>query len=68
MTWTWERFLNDEMTRLLSLGHFSRSELLRSFVRPRQDRSLLPTVYEARMYVADRTGAEPAAPGGADAG
>jgi predicted DCC family thiol-disulfide oxidoreductase YuxK len=33
--------------RLLSLGHFSRTELIRSFVR--KDDNELPTVYEVRM-------------------
>ena len=44
----WENFANDECIRLLSLGHFSRTELVRSFVRP--DSSALPTVYEVRMH------------------
>ena len=33
--------------RLLSLGHFYRTELVRSFVRPGAE--ALPTVYEVRM-------------------
>jgi glyoxylase-like metal-dependent hydrolase (beta-lactamase superfamily II)/predicted DCC family thiol-disulfide oxidoreductase YuxK len=44
----WESFAGDEMTRLLSMGHFSRSELVRSFVRRPED--VLPRVYEARLY------------------
>jgi hypothetical protein len=32
----------------LSLGHFSRTELVRSFVRANSDP--IPTVYEMRMY------------------
>lgn len=52
----WENFANDEMTRLLSLGHFSRTELVRSFVRNPAD--VMPTVYEARFY-AGGPGAEP---------
>jgi len=31
----------------LSLGHFSRTELVRSFVRTNSD--ALPTIYEVRM-------------------
>ena len=46
----WENFASDAMTRWLSLGHFSRTELVRSFVRNPQD--ALPTVYEARFYEA----------------
>jgi len=44
---SWESCATDECIRLLSLGHFSRSELVRSFVRP--DSDALPTVYEIRM-------------------
>jgi len=44
----WESFAGDEMTRLLSLGHFSRTELVRSFVRRPGD--VLPSVYEVRLY------------------
>jgi glyoxylase-like metal-dependent hydrolase (beta-lactamase superfamily II)/predicted DCC family thiol-disulfide oxidoreductase YuxK len=44
----WENFANDELTRLLSLGHFSRSELVRSFVR--DPASVLPTVYQVKFY------------------
>jgi hypothetical protein len=44
---TWESFANDECIRLLSLGHFSRTELVRSFVRHGSDP--LPTLYEARL-------------------
>lgn len=44
----WENFASDEMIRLLSLGHFSRTELVRSFVRGRTD--ILPTVYQVRFY------------------
>jgi glyoxylase-like metal-dependent hydrolase (beta-lactamase superfamily II)/predicted DCC family thiol-disulfide oxidoreductase YuxK len=43
----WESCATDECIRLLSLGHFSRSELVRSFVRT--DSDPLPTVYEVRM-------------------
>jgi glyoxylase-like metal-dependent hydrolase (beta-lactamase superfamily II)/predicted DCC family thiol-disulfide oxidoreductase YuxK len=44
---TWESCATDECIRLLSLGHFSRTELVRSFVRTNGDQ--LPTVYELRM-------------------
>lgn len=44
----WENFLNDEMMRVLSLGHWSRTELVRSFVRYPQ--GVFPVVYEARLY------------------
>jgi glyoxylase-like metal-dependent hydrolase (beta-lactamase superfamily II)/predicted DCC family thiol-disulfide oxidoreductase YuxK len=45
---SWETCANDECIRLLSLGHFSRTELVRSFVRP--NNSPLPTVYELRIH------------------
>jgi glyoxylase-like metal-dependent hydrolase (beta-lactamase superfamily II)/predicted DCC family thiol-disulfide oxidoreductase YuxK len=45
---SWETCAKDECIRLLSLGHFSRTELVRSFVRP--NCNVLPTVYEVRMY------------------
>jgi glyoxylase-like metal-dependent hydrolase (beta-lactamase superfamily II)/predicted DCC family thiol-disulfide oxidoreductase YuxK len=44
---SWESCASDECIRLLSLGHFSRTELVRSFVRA--DSNPLPTVYEVRM-------------------
>lgn len=44
---SWEAWANDECIRLLSLGHFSRTELVRSFVRANSD--VLPTVYELRV-------------------
>lgn len=44
---SWESCATDECIRLLSLGHFSRTELVRSFVRTSSDP--LPTVYELRM-------------------
>jgi glyoxylase-like metal-dependent hydrolase (beta-lactamase superfamily II)/predicted DCC family thiol-disulfide oxidoreductase YuxK len=44
---SWESCATDECIRLLSLGHFSRTELVRSFVRT--DSNRLPTVYEVRM-------------------
>jgi len=44
---SWESCATDECIRLLSLGHFSRTELVRSFVRNTTDP--LPTVYEVRI-------------------
>jgi glyoxylase-like metal-dependent hydrolase (beta-lactamase superfamily II) len=44
---SWETCVNDECIRVLSLGHFSRTELVRSFVRINSNP--LPTVYELRM-------------------
>jgi glyoxylase-like metal-dependent hydrolase (beta-lactamase superfamily II) len=44
---SWESCATDECIRLLSLGHFSRTELVRSFVRT--DGGQLPTVYEVRI-------------------
>jgi glyoxylase-like metal-dependent hydrolase (beta-lactamase superfamily II) len=44
---SWESCATDECIRLLSLGHFSRTELVRSFVRTDGDQ--LPTVYEVRI-------------------
>jgi len=43
----WETFTRDELIRILSLGHFSRTELVRSFVR--HGDSVLPEVWEARF-------------------
>jgi glyoxylase-like metal-dependent hydrolase (beta-lactamase superfamily II)/predicted DCC family thiol-disulfide oxidoreductase YuxK len=44
---SWESCATDECIRLLSLGHFSRTELVRSFTRTNSD--ALPTVYEVRL-------------------
>ena len=44
---SWESCATDECIRLLSLGHFSRTEVVRSFVRT--DSNPLPTVYEVRL-------------------
>ena len=46
----WENLFSDEMTRLFSLGHFSRSELVRSFVRGPGAREAFPMVYQTRLY------------------
>lgn len=45
---SWESCATDECIRLLSLGHFSRTELVRSFVRNGPEP--IPTVYELRKY------------------
>jgi hypothetical protein len=47
-----ETFLNDEMMRVMSLGHWSRTELVRSFVRRSAGDEVFPTVYEVRFYCA----------------
>ena len=47
----WESFSRNELIRLLSLGHFSRSELVRSFVRTGSQ--IFPMVYEARLHQSD---------------
>ena len=44
---SWESCATDECIRILSLGHFSRTELVRSFVR--FDGNQLPSVYEVRI-------------------
>ena len=45
---TWESFVGDELARLVSGGEFSRTELVRSFVRAPGDAGVLPTVFELR--------------------
>jgi glyoxylase-like metal-dependent hydrolase (beta-lactamase superfamily II) len=45
---SWESCATDECIRLLSMGHFSRTELVRSFIRTGD--AAIPTVYEVRMY------------------
>jgi len=45
----WETFINDQLMRVFSLGHWSRTELVRSFVRHPQDAAVLPLVYQARI-------------------
>jgi hydroxyacylglutathione hydrolase len=46
----WENFSKNELTRLLSLGHFSRSELVRSFVRTDTPGEVFPTIYQTRFH------------------
>jgi hydroxyacylglutathione hydrolase len=46
----WEGFINDHLMRLFSLGHWSRTELVRSFVRPDGSNAVLPIVYQARIF------------------
>jgi glyoxylase-like metal-dependent hydrolase (beta-lactamase superfamily II) len=43
---TWESFVGDELARVVSGGEFSRTELVRSFVRAPQGAGVLPTVFE----------------------
>lgn len=49
-SFTWERFLNDEVTRILTWGHFSRTELIRSFMRKPSCGEVLPLSYTVRLY------------------
>ena len=46
----WEGFSKSQLIRLLSLGHFSRSELIRSFVRTGASGEVFPTIYETRFH------------------
>jgi hypothetical protein len=46
----WENFLNDRLSQWFSGGHWSRAELVRSFVRPAGSMEVLPDVYEARVF------------------
>jgi glyoxylase-like metal-dependent hydrolase (beta-lactamase superfamily II)/predicted DCC family thiol-disulfide oxidoreductase YuxK len=55
---SWESFWNDELTRLFSHGHWSRTEMIRSFARPAGSRAVLPLVYEARIHTAPAQRAE----------
>ena len=48
----WEQFASDEMARLLSAGHWSRTELVRSFLRFPDDK-ILPTLYQASFWYGD---------------
>jgi glyoxylase-like metal-dependent hydrolase (beta-lactamase superfamily II)/predicted DCC family thiol-disulfide oxidoreductase YuxK len=50
--YAWEQFANDELSRILSAGHWSRTELVRSFVRSGPD-AILPTLYQARFWRGD---------------
>ena len=53
----WESLSKDEMIRILSLGHFSRTELVRSFVRQGSVRDIFPMMYQAHLHM------EPKRPG-----
>jgi glyoxylase-like metal-dependent hydrolase (beta-lactamase superfamily II)/predicted DCC family thiol-disulfide oxidoreductase YuxK len=46
---SWESFWNDELTRVFTRGHWSRTEMVRSFERPAGSKAVLPLVYEARL-------------------
>jgi glyoxylase-like metal-dependent hydrolase (beta-lactamase superfamily II)/predicted DCC family thiol-disulfide oxidoreductase YuxK len=50
----WEGFINDHLMRLFSLGHWSRTELIRSFVRPDDSSTVLPLVYQARIFAKNK--------------
>jgi glyoxylase-like metal-dependent hydrolase (beta-lactamase superfamily II)/predicted DCC family thiol-disulfide oxidoreductase YuxK len=45
----WESFATDELTRAMSLGHFSRTEVVKSFQRTMDGGEVFPTVYEVRL-------------------
>jgi len=47
-SWSWENFFSDEMARLLSGGEFSRTQLVRTFVRSPGDYD--PLVYQASCW------------------
>lgn len=47
---SWESFATDELVRLMSLGHFSRTEVVRSFTRRPGPDEVFPTVYEAKLH------------------
>ena len=47
---TWESFLNNELVECLSMGHFSKKELVRSFVRAPSNDHVFPTVYKTVFY------------------
>lgn len=49
--WNWEQYLGDAMIRAMSLGHFSRREMMRSFTRRRTEDDVLPTVYSMSTFV-----------------
>lgn len=53
----WESLSKDEMIRMLSLGHFSRTELVRSFVRQGSAQDIFPMMYQAHLHM------EPKRPG-----
>ena len=47
--WAWENLLTDAAIRWLSLGHFSRTELVRSFVSDPARKDVFPMVYQAEF-------------------
>lgn len=46
----WENFFNDEIMRVFSGGHFSHSELIKSFVRNPDESEIFPKVYQIQFY------------------
>jgi glyoxylase-like metal-dependent hydrolase (beta-lactamase superfamily II) len=49
-SWAWENFLSDELSRMISGGEFSRSELVRSFFRHPNGKEILPEEYKVQFY------------------
>ncbi len=47
--WSWENVVADETARLMTMGEFSRSELVRSFRR--SENSVMPDVIKVRMAI-----------------
>jgi glyoxylase-like metal-dependent hydrolase (beta-lactamase superfamily II)/predicted DCC family thiol-disulfide oxidoreductase YuxK len=45
--WSWERLAADEIARIVTIGEFSRHQLIRSFHRTPEE--VLPTLFEARF-------------------
>jgi glyoxylase-like metal-dependent hydrolase (beta-lactamase superfamily II)/predicted DCC family thiol-disulfide oxidoreductase YuxK len=48
--WSWERWVQEELIRRASFGHFSRTELVRSFFRPGTLNAALPELRQVRMH------------------
>jgi glyoxylase-like metal-dependent hydrolase (beta-lactamase superfamily II)/predicted DCC family thiol-disulfide oxidoreductase YuxK len=48
--WSWERWVQEELIRRASFGHFSRTELVRSFFRPGTSTAALPELRQVRMH------------------
>lgn len=46
--WSWENVFNDEIARALSAGEFSRTELVRTFIRRPEDAA--PVVFQASCW------------------
>ncbi len=48
--WNWEQYLGDTLIRAMSLGHFSRREVVRSFTRSADASEMLPTLYSMTIH------------------